>query len=95
MKEKFAESSGCQIKSLHGEHPNLELEEKKGSMAAWPKKKMPPFFLHLSDFFRLVCPKVAGSCWKSRIFECQISYGSAPNARPSHGPSVRMDLGMG
>lgn len=56
-----------------------------------PKKKMPPFFYAQSVFFRLICVPKSLSCWKSRLCECQISYGSAPNARPSHGPSVRME----
>ena len=85
---------GCQLKSLHGEHPQPSTWRKKKQKvhaAAWPKKKMPPFFYTQSDFFRLICVPKSLSWRKSRLCECRISYGSAPNARPSHGPSVRME----
>ena len=76
--------------------PTFNLKEEK-TEGPWqqhgPKKKMPPFFYTQSDFFRLICVRKSLSCWKSRLCECQISYGSAPNARPSHGPSVRMESG--
>ena len=53
MKEKFAESSGCQIKSLHGEHPNLEPWGEKGVHGSMAQKEDAPLFSTLEWFFQV------------------------------------------
>ena len=76
--------------------PNLQLEGRKNrrSMLQHGPKRRCPLFSTLKVFFSgWYVSEKSLSCWKSRLCECRISYGSAPNARPSHGPSVRMESG--
>ena len=74
---------------------NLKEEKTEGPCCSMAQKRRCPLFSTLKVFFSGWSVPKSLSCWKSRLCECRISYGSAPNARPSHGPSVRMESGNG